>query len=158
MPPLNLALIPQGSLHRYWKAMHAGALKAQNDLVHQGISVKVSFKAPVREDDRDEQAKIFEGFVKHGVQGIVLAPFDSMTLVGPVESAASAGIPTVVVDSALETTQIVSFIATDNRKGGALAADRLGTLIDGPCAVLLLRYQKGSASTEEREQGFAQRL
>lgn len=158
MPPLNLALIPQGSLHRYWKAMHAGALKAQEDLVHQGISVKVSLRAPVREDDRGEQAKIVEGFTRQGVQGIILAPFDSKTLIGPVESAAAAGIPTVVIDSALDTPQIVSFIATDNRKGGALAADRIGELIDGPGSILLLRYQEGSASTEEREQGFAQRL
>jgi ribose transport system substrate-binding protein len=64
----------------------------------------------------------------------------------------------VVVDSALETPHIVSFIATDNKRGGALAADRLGELLGGSGTVLLLRYQEGSASTEEREKGFAQRL
>jgi ribose transport system substrate-binding protein len=147
-----------GVSQRYWKAIHAGALKAEADLAQSGVSVHIAWKAPVREDDRNEQARIVEGFIKQGVQGIVLAPFDSRTLVGPVEAAAHAGIPTVVVDSALETPHIVSFIATDNKRGGALAADRLGELLGGSGTVLLLRYQEGSASTEEREKGFAQRL
>lgn len=158
MRPVIIAVIPQGSLQRYWQAIHAGALKAESDLVAQGSAVQISWKAPVREDDRDEQARIVEGFVRQGVQGIVLAPFDSHALVGPVEAAARAGIPTVIVDSALETPQIVSFISTDNRKGGTLAADRMGELLGGPGSVLLLRYQEGSASTEDREKGFAQRL
>jgi len=158
MRPVTVAVVPQGSLQRYWQAIHAGALKAQSDLAAQGSAIQISWKAPVREDDRDEQARIVEGFVRQGVQGIVLAPFDSRALVRPVEAAARAGVPTVVVDSALETSQIVSFIATDNRKGGVLAADRMGDLIGGPGGVLLLRYQEGSASTEDREKGFAQRL
>jgi ribose transport system substrate-binding protein len=52
----------------------------------------------------------------------------------------------------------VSFVATDNERGGALAADRLGKLLDGKGRVLLLRYQEGSASTEAREKGFLDRL
>jgi ribose transport system substrate-binding protein len=156
--PATIAVIPQGSLQRYWQAIHAGALKAASDLIGQGSTVQIAWKAPVREDDRDEQARIVEGFIRQGVQAIVLAPFDSRALVGPVESAARAGIPTVVVDSALETQQIVSFIATDNRKGGSLAADRMGEVLGGTGSVLLLRYQEGSASTEDRERGFAQRI
>ena len=158
MPTLNIAVIPQGSLQRYWKAIHSGALKAETDLAQRGVSIRISHKAPVREDDREEQAKIVEGFVRQKVDGIVLAPFDSRTLVKRVEEAARNGIPTVVVDSGLQSPSIVSFIATDNSKAGFLAADRIGHLLDGPGNVLMLRYQEGSASTEERERGFAQRL
>ncbi len=158
MRPVTVAVIPQGSLQRYWQAIRAGALKAESDLAAQGTAIQIAWKAPVREDDLDEQARIVDGFVRQGVQGIVLAPFDSRALIGPVEAAARAGIPTVVVDSALETPQIVSFIATDNRKGGTLAADRMADMLGGPVSVLLLRYQEGSASTEDREKGFAQRL
>src|SRR5579864_6562884 len=141
MRPVTIAVIPQGSLQRYWQAIRAGALKAESDLAAQGSGIQIAWKAPVREDDREEQARIVEGFVRQGVQGIVLAPFDSRALVGPVEAAARAGIPTVIVDSALETPQIVSFIATDNRKGGAIAADRMADVLGGPGSVLLLRYQ-----------------
>jgi ribose transport system substrate-binding protein len=75
-----------------------------------------------------------------------------------VEDAARNGVPTVVVDSELETPHIVSFVVTDNKKAGALAADRMGELLHGKGAVFLQRYQKGSASTEARESGFADRI
>ena len=64
----------------------------------------------------------------------------------------------MIIDSGLETDSIVSYVATDNLKGGQLAADRLGTLLNGKGKVLLLRLQEGSASTEERERGFLERL
>jgi ribose transport system substrate-binding protein len=155
---LTIAVIPQGSTHEYWKSIHAGAVKATRDLAAKGTKVDIIWKGPLREDDREQQTQVVEGFISQGVQGIVLAPFDSHALVRPVEEAARAGIPTVVIDSALETPQIVSYIATDNKKAGALAADRMGELLHGQGTVLLLRYQEGSASTQAREEGFVERL
>jgi ribose transport system substrate-binding protein len=155
---ITLAVVPQGSTHEFWKSIHAGALKATRELGQEGIDVSIIWKGPLREGDREQQIQVVEGFISQGVQGIVLAPFDSRALVRPVEEAERAGIPTVVIDSALETPRIVSFVATDNRKGGALAADRVGSLLHGKGRVLMLRYQEGVASTEAREQGFVQRL
>ena len=88
----------------------------------------------------------------------MLAPLDERALVRPVEEAKRAGIPTVIIDSDLASDQIVSFVATDNFKGGELAADRLGQLLGTKGRVLLLRYQEGSASTTFRENGFLQRM
>jgi ribose transport system substrate-binding protein len=133
-------------------------MKAVQDLAQNGTHVNIIWKGPLREDDREQQTQVVEGFISQGVQGIVLAPFDSHALVRPVEEAAQAGIPTVIVDSGLESSKVVSFIATDNKKGGALAADRMGELLHGKGKVLLLRYQEGSASTEAREQGFVEEL
>src|SRR5439155_5052789 len=79
-------------------------------------------------------------------------------LVRPVEEAKGAGLPTLIIDSALESDSIVSFVATDNRKGGTLAADRMCQLMGGKGKVLLLRYQEGSASTQDREGGFIEQL
>jgi ribose transport system substrate-binding protein len=75
-----------------------------------------------------------------------------------VEEAKSAGVPTVIIDSGLESDAMESYVATDNRKGGELAADRLGTLLGGKGNVLLLRYAEGSASTTDRENGFLDRI
>ena len=154
----TLAVIPQGSTHEYWKSIHAGAEKAAQDLAAQGTSVNIIWKGPLREGDREQQTQVVEGFISRNVNGIVLAPFDSHALVRPVEEAASAGIPTVIVDSALDTTKIVSFVATDNFQGGALAADQMGKLLHGQGKVLLLRYQEGVASTHAREEGFVDKL
>jgi ribose transport system substrate-binding protein len=154
----TLAVIPQGSTHEYWKSIHAGAQKAAQDLCAQGSSVNIIWKGPLREDDREQQTQVVEGFISQRVNGIVLAPFDSHALVRPVEEAAASGIPTVVLDSGLDTQKIVSFVATDNFQGGSLAADQMGKLLHGKGKVLLLRYQEGVASTHAREEGFVDKL
>jgi len=155
---LSIAVIPKGTTHEFWKAIHAGAVKAERELRAAGTPVTITWKGPLREDDREQQVQVVEGFLSQGVSGIVLAPLDERALVRPVEEAGRAGIPTVVIDSDLASDQIVSFVATDNRKGGELAADRMAELLGGKGKVLLLRYQEGSASTTDRESGFLERM
>ena len=151
---LTIAVIPKGTTHEFWKSIHAGSNKAAQELTAQGTEVEVIWKGPLREDDREQQIQVVEGFTTQGVNGIVLAPLDDRALVRPVEDAKRASVPTVIIDSGLQTAAIVSFVATDNRKGGSLAADRMGQLLNGKGKVLVLRYAEGSASTTEREEGF----
>jgi ribose transport system substrate-binding protein len=155
---LRIAFVPKGTTHEFWRTIHAGAVKAQRDLAARGVDVELIWKGPLREDDREQQVQVVESFTSQGVDGIVLAPLDEKALVRPVEEAKRLGIPTVIVDSGLDSDAIVSFVATDNFKGGELAADELGRLLDGRGRVLLLRYQEGSASTTGREDGFLARL
>jgi ribose transport system substrate-binding protein len=154
----TIAVIPKGTSHEFWKSIHAGAIKAARELGESGKEVEVIWKGPIREDDREQQVQVVEGFISQGVDGIVLAPLDNQALVRPVEEAARASVPTVIIDSALASDGIVSFVATDNRKGGQLAADRMGELLGGKGRVLVLRYQEGSASTQEREEGFLEEM
>jgi len=155
----RIAMVPKGSTHEHWKRVHLGAEKAAAEFRKAGVPVEVLWKAPIREDDREQQLEVVEGFISQGVSGLVLAPLDSHALVRPVEEAAGAGIPTVIFDSALaDTTHQVSYVSTDNRKGGVLAGRRMGELLKGKGTVLLLRYQEGSAATEERESGFLDTL
>ena len=151
---LTIAVIPKGTTHEFWKSIHAGSNKAAQELTAQGNEIEVIWKGPLREDDREQQIQVVEGFAAQGVSGIVLAPLDNRALVRPVSDAQRAGVPTVIIDSGLESQEIVSFVATDNRKGGSLAAERMGQLLNGKGKVLVLRYAEGSASTTEREQGF----
>jgi ribose transport system substrate-binding protein len=156
--PLRIAVVPKGTTHEFWRTIHAGAVKAQRDLAAKGVEVEILWKGPLREDDREQQVQVVESFASQGVDGIVLAPLDEKALVRPVEEAKRLGVPTVVFDSALASDQIVSFVATDNVKGGEMAADELARLLGGKGRVLLLRYQEGSASTTAREEGFLARL
>ena len=150
----QIAVIPKGTTHEFWKSIHAGAIKAERELAKEGVKVRLFWNGPLREDDRDQQIQVVENFAARNVDGIVLAPLDFQALAAPVKSAAQAGIPTVVIDSDLKTDQRVSFVATDNVKGGQLAGDRMAELLGGKGEVILLRYQVGSASTEARETGF----
>ena len=151
---LTIAVVPKGTTHPFWKSVNAGAMKAAADYKAQGIDADLIWKGPLREDDREQQIQVVEGFISQGVNGIVLAPLDNKALVRPVEEAKRAGIPTVIIDSGLDSDQITSFAATDNLKGGNMAAERLGQLLGGKGKVIMLRYLEGSASTTDREEGF----
>jgi ribose transport system substrate-binding protein len=150
----QIAVIPKGTTHEYWRSVEAGAMKAQKELRGAGTNVTIIWKGPLVEDDREQQIQVVENFVGRNVSAIVLAPLDSRALVAPVEEAVKAGIPVVVIDSALNSALPASTVATDNRKGGQIGARRLGALLGGKGRVVMLRYEVGSASTEEREAGF----
>jgi ribose transport system substrate-binding protein len=151
---LSIAVIPKGETHDFWRSIHAGALAAARDIG----DVEVIWQGPLREDDREQQIQVVEQFVAQGVDGIVLAPLDRRALVRPVEEAIAAGIPTLIIDSGLESDKTISYVATDNYNGGVLAARRLAEVLEGKGNVVLLRYQVGSESTEQREAGFLDTL
>src|SRR4051812_24398741 len=150
---LTIAVIPKGTSHTFWQSIHAGAEKAAQEL-----GVSVIWRGPLREDDRASQISEVEGFVTRGVSGIVLAPLDDAALAPPVADAKRAGIPVVVIDSGLKGTDYVSFVATDNRKGGRLAGEHLAQLLRDRGKIVMLRYAEGSESTAQREQGFLEAI
>jgi len=150
----EVAVIPKGTTHEFWKSIHAGAIAAADELKSEGITVNVIWKGPLREDDREQQVQVVENFTGRRVSGLVLAPLDARALVAPTEEAVRAGIPVVIIDSGLKSTAPVSTVSTDNYKGGVLGAERLGQLLGGKGKVILLRVLAGSTSTEQREAGF----
>jgi ribose transport system substrate-binding protein len=159
----RIAVIPKGTTHDFWKSIHAGAVQAARD---RG-DVRAIWEGPAKEDQRAEQQQIVERFANRGVSAIVLAPCDRRTLVAPVEAALRQGVPVVIIDSGLELTDAIEadpkylgYVATDNHQGGVEAGKRMMELLkDKPGAkVLMIRYQAGSQSTEQREAGFRETI
>jgi ribose transport system substrate-binding protein len=155
----RVAVIPKGTAHDFWKSIHAGAAAA----AHDRGDTQIFWDGPAKEDLRHEQQQIVERFTSEHVGAIVLAPCDRLTLAGPVERALRQGIPVVIMDSGLELPEsaramdsYLGYIATDNRQGGVEAAKRTIELVKGKehPKVLMIRYQAGSESTEQREAGF----
>ena len=159
VPPdtrLTIAVIPKGTTHVFWKSVEAGARKAGEEL-----DLNIVWKGPLKENDRAMQISLVEQFVSEGVDGIVLAPLDDRALLRPVRTSTRSQIPVVIIDSGLQAEvgrDFASFVATDNREGGRLAGRRLAELLGGKGGVVLLRYQVGSASTVNREEGFLETL
>jgi len=146
---LMIGMIPKGTMHEFWKSVHAGAVKASREL-----DVDLLWQGPLREDDREEQAKVVDMIRARAVSGIALAPLDDKALRMPVADAIRAGIPVLIFDSDLDSRDYVSFVATDNYRGGRIAGEHLATLLDGQGGVMMLRLHEGAASTTAREQGF----
>jgi ribose transport system substrate-binding protein len=115
---LLIAVIPKATSHEFWKSVHAGAVKGE-----QAADVRIVWKGPITESNREEQINLVQDFIAQGVDGICLAPLDSRALIPAVREAKQAHIPTLIFDSGLDDSQnIISFIATDNYHGGQIAA------------------------------------
>lgn len=146
---LTIAVIPKGTIHEFWKTVHAGA-----EMAGQELNVEILWKGSLQEDDREAQIGVVENIITRKVDGIVLAPLDDAALRRPVDEAMRSGIPVVIFDSGLQGENYVSYVATDNFKAGQLAGQYMANLLDGKGKVAVLRYAEGSDSTVKREDGF----
>jgi len=150
---LTIAVIPKGTIHEFWKTVHAGAEKAGREL-----GVEILWKGPLKEDDRDAQISVVENILVRQVDGIVLAPLDDVALRRPVDQAMQSSVPVVIFDSGLQGDNYVSYVATDNFRAGRLAGEYMAKLLGGKGRVAVLRYAEGSYSTTRREDGFLDAL
>jgi ribose transport system substrate-binding protein len=148
-----IAVIPKGTTHIFWQAVHEGANKAGEELGYQ-----IYWNGPERETDRERQIQIIEDFIVQKVDGIVLAPLDRQALVPSVEKLARLKVPCTIIDSGVDTDKYVCFAATDNYQGGVLAARKMGEILQGKGKVVVVKYVPGSASTTERENGFIETI
>lgn len=156
----RIAVIPKGTTHDHWKAVRAGALQAAAELG----DTEILWDGPSKEDERGRQQEIVERFYNTAsVNGIVLAPCDKTTLAEPVKSAFAQKKYVVLIDSDIEqrpdlqsNEHYLGYVATNNKQGGVEAAKRVIDLVQGnpKPRVMMVRYQRGSESTEQREAGF----
>ncbi len=152
-PKPLVGVIPKGANHIFWQTVHAGAIKAAGE-----FNLDIEWNAPVLEIDASRQIGIVESMINRNVAGIVLAPVDRKALVSAVERASKAGIPVAIFDSDIDTRQRITYVATDNREGGRIAARQLAGLMENKGKVAVIGFMPDSASTMEREQGFAEEL
>jgi ribose transport system substrate-binding protein len=150
---LKIAVIPKGKTHQFWQTVKAGATKAAEEQ-----KVKLIWEGPEKESDRQTQIQIVQSFISQNVDALVLAPLDSRSLVPVVKSAKRREIPVIIFDSALDSEDFVSFVATNNYQGGVFCAEIMAEKLKEKGNVAILRYMEGSASTTNREQGFLDRI
>jgi ribose transport system substrate-binding protein len=147
---LTLAVIPKSTGGEFWETVEAGANDAASEL---GVTIK--WEGTLTETEIAEQKKIIENMINMGVDGIALAPLNAKAMQKDVENAAAAGIPVVIFDSAVDGTAQTSFVATDNLAGGGLGGKHVAEHVkDKGKKVVVLRFIQGTASTEQRAQGF----
>lgn len=149
----TIAVIPKATSHMFWLTVQKGAFDAGRQ-----FDVDIQWNGPASETEFSRQIQIVDSMVTQRVDGIAIAASDRKALVAPVERATAAGIPVTVFDSGLDTTQYVSYVATDNVEAGRVAARTLTEMLGGKGKVGIVMHAPGSASTMDREKGFTEAL
>lgn len=149
----TVALVPKAMDSEFWLAVGGGARQA----AASRSDVTLSIVAPDREINIDQQVSILEDQLRRGVSVLIVAPTGSAQVVPVLEQAASRKIPVILVDTDAPFAGKVSYIGTDNRAGGALAARYIARTV-GAGSVALVHGVPGNQSQDDRAAGFEEAL
>ena len=147
----HIAVIVKATDSDFWQNVKRGVDSAATE-----YNVSVTFDGPSSEDDYAAQNGIIENAVSGGADAIVLSAIDYENSVTEVDEAARAGVPTIIIDSNVDSSKTKMFIGTDNieagRTAGKAATDDFpdGSQIN----IGLINYYKSTDNGRLREDGF----
>lgn len=164
--PRHLVVIPKSSDQLFWDLVRSGVEQAARQAEQAGMNLTLTWRGPAYSGDADAQIRILQSYTRPGVDAILLAAADRSRLLEPVRAAVAAGIPVIVLDSALDGDNHLALVATDNLAAGKQAAremvrrlaERRDARKDGRADVMVLRTTPGSASTFDRGRAFVEEL
>lgn len=151
----EIAVIVKTVNSTFWQNVQKGADAAMKEA---GAGHTMTFQGPAAESAIADQVNMVENAVNRGVAAIVLAPSDPDALVPAVKKAWEARIPVVIIDSLLgkgAEQYYQSFLSTDNRKAGELAAKALIDKVGSEGKIAIMSYVAGAGSEIGRVGGFA---
>jgi ribose transport system substrate-binding protein len=149
----TIGVVPKGTSSLFWISVHNGA-----DAAGKQFHVNIDWNGPALETEYDRQIQIVDSMLARHVDGLALAATERKALVRSIDRAAELGIPVTVFDSGVDSTNYMTFLATDNHAAGELGARELARLLNGQGKIGLLMHAPGSASTMDRERGFEEAL
>jgi len=103
----------------------------------------------------DKQTAIINSLTASKPDAILISITDPKAMIAPLQAAKDAGIKIIGVDGDLTDESVMSTnIQSDNIKGGAIAADRLGEVMGGKGSVAVVDNATGSIISGARVKGF----
>lgn len=151
---MEIIFIVKASESDFWQIVNDGGRKAAK---HFGV--KINFQAPTSEADVAKQISILEIAISMKPDAIVLAPTLADALVPGIEKGTASGVPIILIDSAANTDNYTSFLASDNYAIGAMAADMMAEALikekgKAEGKVACIEFMAGVGSLEKRKKGF----
>lgn len=147
----TMVLIGGLSREEFYITMNCGA---QGEARRDGVDLQ--FRAPAR-FDAEHQTPILDDAVASRPDAILIAPTDSVAMRAPIKRAVDAGIKVILVDTTLENPDpAATRIASDNHRGGQMAAQTLSELMGESGLVYVINSERTISSTNARVEGFTE--
>ena len=129
----------------------ADAMKAEAKA--QNVALEVS----IANQDLNKQLADVEDLIVKGVKVLVISPVDSKGVLPAIKKAQDAGIAVITVDVPAEGVDVLSYVGTDNYKGGEKAGELMAQVLDGKGEVAIIDYPTVQ-SVVSRVEGFKKAL
>jgi ribose transport system substrate-binding protein len=106
------------------------------------------------EDAAARQMSIVEDFISRGVDGVLISPIGTDSLVPAIEELNKAGLPVATVDRQVAGGEVLVHVGADNVEGGRVAARFLVEALGDQGQVIELEGLAGSSPAIDRKAGF----
>lgn len=106
------------------------------------------------QNDSAKQSNDVDDLIQQQVDIILVNPVDSSAIQPAVEAANEANIPVIAIDRSSDGGEILTLVASDNVKGGEMAAQFILDKIGEAGKVVELEGIPGASATRERGKGF----
>lgn len=160
----HIAVVVKNTETGYWKAVRQGMDQAVADLNtalgYEGDDqIKCTFEGPQTETSIDDQVNILDAVLAENPDVLCLAAIDMKSCEAQLEAAEENEIPVIILDSGVETNDLVySVCATDNYSAGREAARRLCEKIQDAGQVAVMAHLQLSETCQDRVKGFEEEL
>ena len=146
---MSVGFVPKALNQEFWLAAKAGA----EDADKQMSGVRVIVDAGSSELAIDEQIAVVEDMLTKQVDALAVAPTAPDQL-KPVLERASKQVPVLVIDSDIPSWDgKVSYIGTDNFKGGQVGGKYIDEQLEGSGTLAIINGVPGATSGEQRVAG-----
>ncbi len=106
------------------------------------------------QNDASKQSNDMDDLIQQKVDVILVNPVDSSAIQNAVESANAANIPVITIDRSSDGGEVLTFVTSDNVKGGEMAANFIVEKVGKGAKVAQLEGTPGASATRERGEGF----
>jgi len=127
--------------------MKQGVEKKANEL---GIDLMVADA----QNDASKQLNSIQDLLVKQIDVLIINPVNGDAIVPAIEDANEQGVPVITVDRSASGGQVVSHIASDNVKGGEMAAEYIAKQLGKKGKVVELEGIPGTSAARDRGKGF----
>ncbi len=102
------------------------------------------------------QIRDIDTMIEQGMDVIIIAPYESDSIVPVIEKARAKGIPVIIVDRKANTSEYTAFLGADNLEVGRLAGKHIASKSNGNANVIEIIGDPSTSPGLERSLGFKQ--
>lgn len=145
----QVAMIVKSTESSFFKSVFAGAGAAATE-----YNIALTTAGAQSEEDYESQNAMIRDAVKNGADALVISAVDYEKNAESVDWAAGKGVPSVIIDSDVNSSAVKVRIGTDNKEAGRMAARAVLDGTEGELCIGIVNFDKHTANGQEREQGF----
>lgn len=145
----KVAMITKSTTSAFFKSMYSGANAAST-----AYNMELLFEGPENEEDYRTQNEMIEKAVEEGYKAIVFSAADYNANAAAIDEAAKAGVKIIVIDSDVNSDNVLCRLGTDNYNAGCVAGEAVLASDAEKLNIGIVNFERNTENGQERERGF----